>query len=372
RPARDDQRVPVAEAGVERRELDALGEQPPLVEQVPERVLCEAFERLGHPAPLLGERPGKLFGLECPAVRQAAAVAEDARAANADILPVAELVEQRRAGRVDQPHTAPHEQERARVREAAGLGARHVHDDSHAGLEQLFGRDTVDVLVVDDRDVAWPEAADEVLGAAAEARPAGELDEAHRSCWTAAMNCSPPSMRCSSSRRSSSPSSAIVVCVGSPGTFSTRKWRSASDAICGRCVIVTTWARSARRRSVSPTACAVWPPIPASISSKTIVSPPPTAAIARAIRESSPPEAVSATGANGSPAFGRIRNETSSARPADGSRSPSSTRNSPSPRVPTLASASASACAAAAAGSVPPSSASSSARASVARASSSS
>ena len=48
--------------------------------------------------------------------------------------------------------------------------------------------------------------------------------------------------------------------------------------------------------------------MPASISSKTIVSPPPTAAIASAIRESSPPDAVSATGPNGRPGFGRIRN----------------------------------------------------------------
>ena len=98
------------------------------------------------------------------------------------------------------------------------------------------------------------------------------------------------------------------VCVGSPGTFSTRKCRSARLAICGRCVIVTTCAAPASRRSVSATACAVCPPMPASISSKTIVSPPATAAIASATRESSPPEAVSATGANGMPWFGRMRN----------------------------------------------------------------
>ena len=61
--------------------------------------------------------------------------------------------------------------------------------------------------------------------------------------------------------------------------------------------------------------------MPASISSNTIVSPPATAAIASATRESSPPEAVSATGPNGSPAFGRIRNTTSSAPVAPGSRS---------------------------------------------------
>ncbi len=46
------------------------------------------------------------------------------------------------------------------------------------------------------------------------------------------------------------------------------------------------------------------------------MSPPPTAAIARAIRESSPPDAVSATGANGSPAFGRTR-KTASSPPVD-------------------------------------------------------
>src|ERR671928_41799 len=59
--------------------------------------------------------------------------------------------------------------------------------------------------------------------------------------------------------------------------------------------------------------------MPASISSKTSVSPPPTAAIASATRDSSPPDAVSATGANGRPRFGRIRNTTSSAPDADGS-----------------------------------------------------
>ena len=61
------------------------------------------------------------------------------------------------------------------------------------------------------------------------------------------MNSAPPAMRSISSRRRSSSSSSIRVCVGSPGTFSTRKCVSATLAICGRCVIVSTWARSARR-----------------------------------------------------------------------------------------------------------------------------
>ena len=71
--------------------------------------------------------------------------------------------------------------------------------------------------------------------------------------------------------------------------------------------------------------------MPASISSKTSVSPPATTASASATRESSPPDAVSATGPKGMPGLGRIR-KTASSRPlGPGSRSFSSTRNSPSP-----------------------------------------
>src|SRR5437764_199618 len=69
----------------------------------------------------------------------------------------------------------------------------------------------------------------------------------------------------------------------------------------------------------------------AAISSKTSVSPPATAAIASAMRESSPPDAVSATGANGMPAFGRTRKTASSPPVAPCSRSCSSQTNSPSP-----------------------------------------
>ena len=56
RPARDDDRVPLAEARLQRRELDPVGEQLPLVAQVAERVVGERLERLGDPALLVGER----------------------------------------------------------------------------------------------------------------------------------------------------------------------------------------------------------------------------------------------------------------------------------------------------------------------------
>ena len=92
-----------------------------------------------------------------------------------------------------------------------------------------------------------------------------------------------------------------------------------------------TCARSASRWRTRPTAFAVSPPMPASISSNTSVSPPATAAIASATRDSSPPDAVSATGPNGMPAFGRMRKTASSAPVAPMSRSRTSQVNSPSP-----------------------------------------
>ena len=49
--------------------------------------------------------------------------------------------------------------------------------------------------------------------------------------FSEAMNSAPPAIRSSSSRRRASSSSSMRVCVGSPATFSTRKWRSATLAI---------------------------------------------------------------------------------------------------------------------------------------------
>ena len=73
-------------------------------------------------------------------------------------------------------------------------------------------------------------------------RPGGDTLPARATSPSAseAMNSAPPAIRSSSSRRSTSSSSSSRVCVGSPATFSTRKCRSATLAICGRWVIVNT------------------------------------------------------------------------------------------------------------------------------------
>src|SRR5205807_2354724 len=288
-------------------------------------------ERLGDAASLLGEHALELGCAEHPARGEASPVAVEPGTPDRDQLALVHLLEEVGAGRVDQPDATAHERQRPRIREAARLRLADVDDDADARLHQLLGRDAVEVGVVDDRDVVGPQPADEVLRAPVETRMAGVLDErAH--VRTDERNSAPPSILWSSSPRSLSDSGWIRVWVGSPGTFSTRKWRSATLAICGRCVIVITWARVASRCRISATLCAVSPPMPASISSNTIVSPPATAAIASAMRESSPPEAVSATGPNGRPRLGRIMNATSSTPVGLGSRSRSSATNSPSPR----------------------------------------
>ena len=92
------------------------------------------------------------------------------------------------------------------------------------------------------------------------------------------------------------------VWVGSPGTFSTRKCRSASAAICGRCVIVITCARS--REPLQDAADGVRG-LAADAGVDLVEDERLAARDRRRSRarcgESSPPEAVSATGANGRP-----------------------------------------------------------------------
>ena len=144
---------------------------------------------------------------------------------------------------------------------------------------------------------------------------AGELDEAHGSCWTARDELL-AAEHARAARRGARPRPAASmrgvrrvawnlldaeVAVGDG-----RDLRQVRD----RDHLGT---RAEAAECLAPPRGPSRPPMPASISSKTIVSPPPTAAIASAIRESSPPEAVSATGAKGRPAFGRIRNAASSA-----------------------------------------------------------
>ena len=75
---------------------------------------------------------------------------------------------------------ALHERERPGVRVAAARRGRDVDDDADTRLEQLLGGDAVEVGVVDNRDVVGREPPRQVLGTAAEAGVAGELDEGAR------------------------------------------------------------------------------------------------------------------------------------------------------------------------------------------------
>jgi hypothetical protein len=241
RPTCDDECVPVAEARPQRRKVDSLREEPALFAQVAHGVVGERFQCLRDPTLLLRERRRELLRLERPSGCDARPVPIEARASHGQQLAVAHVVEQRGALSVDQTHAASHEQKRPRIRETPGVGRRHVHDHAHTRLDQLLCRHPVEIGVVDDRDVVRFQPAREVLGPPVEPSRPRVLDErSKRGHRTVCRNSWPPSIRRTSSCLPSSSSCSIRVCVGSPGTFWTLKWRSATVAICGRCVIVIT------------------------------------------------------------------------------------------------------------------------------------
>src|SRR5262249_50864240 len=140
-PARDDERVPVAEARAEHRELDSARENSTLLAQVSHGVLRELLERLRHAAPLLRERARDLVGAEHATGCEAVAVAKDAAAPDRDELTLVDGIEELLSVDVDELNAAAHEQERPRVGEPSGLRRRAVDDDPGARVEQLLGRD---------------------------------------------------------------------------------------------------------------------------------------------------------------------------------------------------------------------------------------
>ena len=218
-----------------------------------------------------------------------------------------------------------------------------------AGGDQVLGRDAVEVVVVDDRDLAGAQALDEQLrlapephGACDGGRVHGRRGLLHRgrvygrgARAERRASVAPATLRrpCSSSLRVAARGDVVGVGAEHPheladdlaarrararscsagsarASFSIEKWRAASDAICGRCVMQSDLAarrparaaarrprarsgrrcpRRPRRRRASPATRRSATPSSASIT-----------------RESSPPEAVSRSGAAGTP---RVRRD---------------------------------------------------------------
>ena len=119
RPARHDDRVPVAEPRLQRRELDPVREQLPLVAQVAERVVGERLERLGDPALLVGERDGERRLGELDPFREPGPVAPQLAAAHGQRLALGDLLEQVGPRGVDEADAA-----RGRARAGPGFGKR--------------------------------------------------------------------------------------------------------------------------------------------------------------------------------------------------------------------------------------------------------
>jgi hypothetical protein len=108
--AGDDESVPVSEARLEGREVDALGEEPTLLAQVAHGVIGERLECLRHAAALLGEGGREVRCLPHPPGDETVAVPEDARAPHREQVAVAHRVEELRPGRVDQADASANEE----------------------------------------------------------------------------------------------------------------------------------------------------------------------------------------------------------------------------------------------------------------------
>ena len=129
---------------------------------------------------------------------------------------------------------------------------------------------------------------------------------------------------------------------GVGGRLPMRKWLGEGGDL-GRWVMRAPGGRSPARAARSPTARAVWPPTPASTSSKTSarVSPTPATVISASItRDSSPPEAVSRIGAAGTPELGASISSTRSAPVGPASSRGSSRTSKPAPSMASAASSS--------------------------------
>ena len=117
----------------------------------------------------------------------------------------------------------------------------------------------------------------------------------------------PPSIRAISSMRCASSSTSMVECVApSLVVLDTRQWCAPCAATCGKCVTHSTWRFCPICASKRPTTSATAPPMPESTSSKisvgVAVAVDVMTEIASAMRASSPPLAILASGRNVVPA----------------------------------------------------------------------
>ena len=116
---RDHERV-MSQTRAQGRERDSLGQQLPLVAQEAHRVLGEGLERRGHAPLLVGKSPLEVALRQHVPLREPVAVAVEPGAAHGHELAVGELLEQLRAGSVDQADPATDELERPGIRKAPG------------------------------------------------------------------------------------------------------------------------------------------------------------------------------------------------------------------------------------------------------------
>ncbi len=137
------------------------GQQIGLLPDVGDGVLDELRQGLVDSLALFVELALQLDCTEHAPVRHLMAANHHGAPLDRHRVAVAKPLEKLSTGHVDQADPGPGEHQRSGVGVATVGGLRGVQHGTHAGRDQLLGRDPVDVEVVDDRNVAGPEALDQ-------------------------------------------------------------------------------------------------------------------------------------------------------------------------------------------------------------------
>src|SRR5699024_6810501 len=173
--AHDDQHRPAGQVGADAGGADAVEQQVAFAQHVLHGVLGELLELLGQA--LAGDLLGRVDGglVLNDALADPGALAEHGRPVQGDDLPVPQILEQDGTDGVDQGDPGIDQDLRAGVGVPPGGGGGDVEHRRGTALDQGLGGDTVDVLVIDDGDVARREARGQVLGALSQAGRSGQV-----------------------------------------------------------------------------------------------------------------------------------------------------------------------------------------------------
>jgi hypothetical protein len=171
---RDDDHVAAVEVDVDVRDADAVDEQRALAADEFDGVARECLEVRDQPALGLVHQLVDLVVGAFGARDQASVTGVDTAVVQPHPVAVLDLLEDLRAGFVDQRDAVRHQHLRPEIGVAPGDGRGRVDHTCHPGLDQGVGGDPVEIERVDDHDVTGADTPQQAIDVAVHASGAGD------------------------------------------------------------------------------------------------------------------------------------------------------------------------------------------------------